>query len=115
MRGTMLTAGTQCALASAALILTLVTASLGQSNVNTAFITMENGTPANPFPGPAGGSLRAGTNLTPATPGSFFGPGDLTGNWIHADGFNGNAGLEGYHYNNINIIPAVLVNKNATP
>jgi len=99
------------------LILAAATVASGQSNVNTALITMENGTPANPFAGPAGGSLQAGTNLTPATPATFFGPGDGSGNWIHADNFNGpsNPNLDGYHYNNINIIPAVLVNKSAPP
>src|SRR3712207_6478593 len=81
-------------LAVAAAGLVAGTPAFGQFNVNDAFIANEvpePGAEALVFPGPLGGTISLGYNLTPATPGTFS-----TANLVHTDAFNGNANLEGF-------------------
>jgi hypothetical protein len=103
----------KCTLAALTVGLSLAQAASAQFNINDAYIaneTPEPGAEANPFPGPLGGTLTVGYNLTPATPGAF-----TTAGQTHTDSFNGNPNIEGYFIPNNIIVPAVVVNTAATP
>ena len=73
------------------------------ANINDAFLAMEAGTPALSFPGPNGGTITLGYNLTPTTPGTF----DTTG-LIHYTTYGSWPSVKGFAPTNG--LPAVAVN-----
>jgi hypothetical protein len=76
-----------------------------QFNINDAFVANELGTGAITFPGPLGGTLRLGHNLTPATPATL-----LTTGLIHTDSWASAPALQGWYFPNGAIVPSLVVN-----
>ena len=80
-------------------------AACAQFNINDAFVANELGAGAITFPGPLGGTLRLGHNLTPATPATL-----LTTGLIHTDSWASAPALQGWYYPNNAIVPSLVVN-----
>jgi len=80
-----------------------------QFNINDAFVTSEQGAGPLTFPGPLGGTISLGYNLTPATPATFSASG-LT----HTDNWANSTSMQGWYFPNGAIVPAIVVNVTAT-
>ena len=80
-----------------------------QFNINDAFVANEQAAGAISFPGPLGGTLRLGYNLTPSNPAAILSTG-----LIHTDSWAGAPALQGWYYPNGAIVPALVVNATAT-
>ena len=93
------------------LLLALLPAGLAtaQFNINDAFVASELAAGAITFPGPLGGTIQLGYNLTPASAGTF-----LTAGLIHTDNWATAPALQGWYYPNGVIVPALIVNTTAT-
>lgn len=76
-----------------------------QFNINDAFVANELGTGAITFPGPLGGTLRLGHNLTPTNPATLLATG-----LSHTDSWAGAPALQGWYYPNGAIVPSLVVN-----
>ena len=87
-----------------ALLLPLCAAS-AQFNINDAFVTNELGAGAISFPGPLGGTVQLGHNVTPNNPATL-----LTTGLVHTNSWASATGLRGRFYPNGAIVPALVVN-----
>jgi hypothetical protein len=84
-------------------------AASAQYNINDAFVANEQGAGAITFPGPLGGTLRLGHNLTATNPATL-----LTTGLVHTDAWAGATALQGWYYPNSAIVPSVVVNATAS-
>ena len=92
-----------------ALLLPLCAAN-AQFNINDAFVTNEVGAGAISFPGPLGGTIQLGHNVTPNNPATL-----LTTGLVHTNSWSNSTALQGWFYPNGAIVPALVVNVTGAP
>ncbi len=80
-----------------------------QFNINEAFVASELAAGPISFPGPLGGTINLGYNLTPANPATF-----LTTGLIHTDSWASAPALQGWYFPNGVIVPSLIVNTTAS-
>jgi len=81
----------------------------GQFNLNDAFVAAERAAGPLSFPGPFGGTLTLGYNITPANSAAFSNSG-----LAHSDSYYNSPSVEGWYYPNGTNVPALVVNTSTT-